>query len=519
MIDDTELLRRYALEGDEAAFAELVERYAGLVYGAALRQLDGAAHRAEDVTQSVFADLARKARTLTGRGDLTGWLYTSAHFAAAKLKRSEQRRQAREQGAQLMHEIEADAAGEKGAWDQVRPVLDEVLLALPERDREALLLRFFHGRRLAEVGRALQVSEDAARMRVERALEKLRTGLARRGVTSTAAALGLTLGAHASTAAPVGLAASVASGVIAAGAGVTAVGPLLAAIQFMNATKIAVGGAAAMAALTIGTAVYQVREARAAEAALAGLRQGEEAQRMALRDGERRWKDAEQAIAARQRELDAVRAKQAVDRSRAMPAGAEAQKREADAFMAQHPALRQALKNELQAEAAAQFAGFFKERRLTPAQIERFTDLITRGIVGRRAGDLRGNVPFSTAGNSEEANRELIAMIGPEGFERAQVYEAATAGIQYTSKVAAHLADTETPLSAGQGEQLRELLLNNSTRKDTKTRIDWGAVMAQAPTFLSPTQLGLLQAFRAGDELEEGYRALRLRAQDGKRRN
>jgi DNA-directed RNA polymerase specialized sigma24 family protein len=87
-MDDSSLLRRYASERDEAAFAEIVRRHLGLVYGAALRQLHGSVHRAEDVTQSVFADLARKAAVLVSRTDLAGWLYTSTHHAAAKLKRA-----------------------------------------------------------------------------------------------------------------------------------------------------------------------------------------------------------------------------------------------------------------------------------------------------------------------------------------------------------------------------------------------------------------------------------------------
>src|SRR5688572_27873578 len=103
MSDDAELWRRYAERRDEAAFAELVRRHVDLVYAAALRQLGGAKHRAQDVTQSVFVDLARRAGALAGRTEIVVWLYTSTHYAAAKLKRGEQRRQTREAEAQLMH--------------------------------------------------------------------------------------------------------------------------------------------------------------------------------------------------------------------------------------------------------------------------------------------------------------------------------------------------------------------------------------------------------------------------------
>ena len=87
MTPDSELLGRYARTRSEDAFAELVQRHVNLVYSAALRQVNGDAHLAQDVAQTVFTDLARKATSLMGRHTLTGWLYTSAHFAAAKIAR------------------------------------------------------------------------------------------------------------------------------------------------------------------------------------------------------------------------------------------------------------------------------------------------------------------------------------------------------------------------------------------------------------------------------------------------
>ena len=103
MTPDSELLRRYADTRSEEAFAELVRRHVNLVYSAALRQVNGDVHLAQDVAQTVFTDLARKAVSLLRRSTLTGWLYTSAHFAAAKAVRTEQRRHAREQEVHTMH--------------------------------------------------------------------------------------------------------------------------------------------------------------------------------------------------------------------------------------------------------------------------------------------------------------------------------------------------------------------------------------------------------------------------------
>ena len=211
MTDDAELLRRYADEKSEEAFAEFVRRNLGLVYHAALRQCGGDAHRAEDVASAVFTDVARKAGSLARRLALAGWLHTSTCYAAAQAVRGEVRRQRREREAHAMNEIQAKANGDSAAaaeWEQMRPVIDEALHALPERDREAVLARFFEGRAFAEIGARLALSEDAARMRVERALEKLRVALVKRGVTSTTAAvLGVALANQAGAAVPAGLAA------------------------------------------------------------------------------------------------------------------------------------------------------------------------------------------------------------------------------------------------------------------------------------------------------------------------
>lgn len=212
MNEDSELLRRYAEERAEDALAEIVRRHVGLVYHAALRQAGDAA-LAEEVTQVVFADLARKAGGLAGRASITGWLYTSTRFAATKARRGEQRRRAREQEIFAMQALTHDSPA--ADWERLRPLIDEALHELDERDREAVLLRFFEGRPLAEVGAALAVSEEAARKRVARALDELQGLLARRGITSTATALVLAMSAQAGAAVPAGLAASVMAGALA----------------------------------------------------------------------------------------------------------------------------------------------------------------------------------------------------------------------------------------------------------------------------------------------------------------
>ena len=197
MTPDNELLRRYAEQGDEAAFAEVVRRHLNLAYACAVRVLNNDAALAQDVTQVVFTDLARKAAALGAHPTVAGWLHTSVRFAAAKAARAEQTRRAHEQEASAMTDqnTEADLC-----WAQLRPLLDEAVGNLRETERDAVLLRFFEEKSHREIGAVLGVSEGAAQMRVERALEKLRAQFARRGVNASAALLAMTLGTQAASA-------------------------------------------------------------------------------------------------------------------------------------------------------------------------------------------------------------------------------------------------------------------------------------------------------------------------------
>jgi len=227
-----QLLAEYVGAGSEAAFHELVQRYLNLVYSTALRLVDGQRCLAEDVTQTVFADLARAARTLSKDAKLGGWLHRHACFIAAKTMRGERRRRAREREA-----VEMNAAQDHTATTSALAIqeLDEAINHLREADRMAILLRFFEQRDFRSVGQGLGISEEAARKRVTRALEKLHVRLARRGVMLPATALGVVLTGEAVSAAPAELAAGIA---ISAMSGAAAGGKTWAALKFIAMTKI-----------------------------------------------------------------------------------------------------------------------------------------------------------------------------------------------------------------------------------------------------------------------------------------
>ena len=269
MTDDADLLHRYAEDHDEDAFAELVRRHLGLVYHAARRQT-GDSHRAEDVAQAVFADLARKARSLSKHPSLAGWLHTSTRYAAIHALRTERRRQIREQEAHAMNAPLHSSPANEGDWTRLRPVLDDALHALGERDREVVLLRFMESQPFAEIGSKLAMTEDAARMRVDRALDKVRKLLARRGVTSTSTALAMLLADQAAAAVPAGLAAKITTTTFALQvvAGGTTAG--LGLFTLMSTGKIVTG----ITVLALGTALlYETGESRKAHTALAASQQ------------------------------------------------------------------------------------------------------------------------------------------------------------------------------------------------------------------------------------------------------
>ena len=215
--DDMALVREYAQSNSEQAFATLVSWHVNLVYSVALRQVRDP-NLAEEATQAVFIILARKAKSLSPKTILSGWLCRTARYVCGRALRTERRRQFREREAQMqsiLNEPDSDA------WQHIAPLLDEALNCLGQKEHDAVVLRFFEGKELKEVGAAMGTTEDGARMRVNRGLDNLRTFFTKKGATLSAATIAGAVSAHSVQAAPVGLAQSVTALAVTKGAAVS----------------------------------------------------------------------------------------------------------------------------------------------------------------------------------------------------------------------------------------------------------------------------------------------------------
>src|ERR1041385_477316 len=258
MTESQRLLADYVAQGSEQAFRELVGRYVDLVYSTALRLVGGDAHRAQDIAQIVFADLARKARVLPNDVMLGGWLHRDTCFAAAKVMRGERRRQFRERRAAEMNALPDHAQTNMA---ELAPVLDEAINRLGARDRAAIMLRFFEQRDLRGIGDALGISENAAQKRVSRALDQLRVLLKARGVALSVTALGGVLAAEAVTAAPATLTATISSSALAATASVASTASIL-KVMIMTKLKTGIIGAVALVGVTATLLIQNQAQAR-----------------------------------------------------------------------------------------------------------------------------------------------------------------------------------------------------------------------------------------------------------------
>ncbi len=216
---DMDLVREYAGSNSEQASAELVRRHINLVYSVALRYVNHP-QDAEDVTQAVFVILAKKSANLRAGTVLAGWLYEATRFTAMQFLRNQTRRRCHEQEAQMQNAL--DESTTDGIWPQLRPLLEEAMSRLNEKERALLALRFFENKSGGETAAILGIAEGTAQKRASRALEKLQKYFSRRGVDSTTAAIAETISANSIQAAPAALAKTVTAVVLAKGAAASA---------------------------------------------------------------------------------------------------------------------------------------------------------------------------------------------------------------------------------------------------------------------------------------------------------
>lgn len=486
MIDDATLLQRYAADHSEAAFAELVRRHLPLVYAAACRRLEGQTHRAADVCQTVFIALARNASRLSRHPVLTGWLYTATRYAALDAMRTEKRRHAREREAHAMEEISRPDSTTIADWEQLRPFIDEAVDELNDRDREALLLRFFQNRPFAEIGALLGLSEEATRKRVDRALDKLRGSLGRRGITSTSVVLASVLTAESAAAVPAGLAASI-TGASVATAGAATAG----AFSFMSSTTLAWGVAAA--SLTAG-AIGFVSQQRTSPAAPAAT-QVVAASPAPTITFEPATRPAEQPRATTA--PAAAASTPATPTANVAPVAPTPSRQKSSTSPAEVAKLRQRYDPFL-----------IGQRGLTDAQAARFVEL--KLAIFDAQADLQASVEQAGAQGGTagvEALRsqltkpmwdEIRQMLGPEGYRLYSDYERTSA---YRPSIVALFGSARVAIGDAQIDQVVRLVLKHNqpirakpTDISTRSQIDWNGVARDAEGLLTPEQLAVVRA-------------------------
>jgi len=516
MSDDMQLLQEYASGNSEEAFETLVSRHINLVYSAALRRV-GNPHHAEEITQAVFVILARKARRLSRATVLSGWLYQTARLTAANFLRTENRRQHREREAHMQFTV-----NEPGPelWPQIRPVLDEAMAHLSETDRNAIVLRFFEGKPLKEVGAALGTTDDAAKMRVNRAVEKLRAFFLKRGITLSSAGLAASICENSVQAAPAGLAASVTQGVgqsavLTASTLTLAKGTLK--LMAWSKLNIAIGVAAvAIAAVEwnqISTAKQKVIELQEQLQHETQLNRAQQAEAAKLDEQNSALKKQLQSTA---RETARARNRNSMAQPAAANAGA---KRSNLADMLKDPAMMKFMQDQAAKEIKKQYAPLAKKLNLTPEQADKFYQVLTDNKMSTlaqksdvvAAGGNTAALEKIVADAQKETDASLQALLGDAGFAQYQAYQSGVEDRVLLERMNDDFADN--PLTEDQQQRLlqamqaaRQAVANNTSAigfsvTDTSALMEQKLqqqeainqeVLQQAAAFLTPAQLQTL---------------------------
>lgn len=475
MTEHPDLLADYIATGSESAFRELVARYVDLVYSAAVRLVNGDTHLAEDVTQTVFADLARLARTFSGGVLLGGWLHRHTCFVASNLLRAERRRLARERHAAEMNAL--DQQPDPSA--QLAPVLDEAVNELGAEDRAAILLRYFEQLDFRAVGEALGSTEEAARKRVDRALAKLHSLLKRRGVTLSAGALATALAASSVTAAPVGFAITISSAALATAAATTtataaAAGTTSTLLTVMSMTKMKAGIITALVAAGVAVPwVMQQKTQQQLDQASAQLREQNGQIARLTEENARLAKPTPRAatVASNAPNLELLKLRGEVTRLRQDLAKELARTNGPSLLggLKSDPVMWKSLREQQKMGMGMIYGGLAKKLNLPAEQAEQLTDLLTENVMENvdhitavlRDGLTPAQMEPIFAGQEAALLQKVEAQLGPEGLAQYQDYTRNLASHLTAEQFKGQLSGTEAEREA-KAKQLYQTLLDES---------------------------------------------------------
>jgi RNA polymerase sigma factor (sigma-70 family) len=462
---DSELLRRYAREKSDAAFAALVARHVNMVYSAALRKTGNPA-AAQEITQAVFVILAQKANRLLPHPALSGWLYQTTRLTAANFLRTEIRRTRREQEAYMQS---LSRQTEPELWTQITPLLEDAMGDLGEKDRNALALRFFEGKTFSEIGTAFRVSENAARKRTDYALEKLRAYFFKRGVTSTTGSIAAAISANSVHAAPAMLAKTAAAVALAKGA--TASTSTLALVKGALKIMAWTNSKVVIGASVVVLLAVQHHQNTAQARQIAAARQQLNGQAEALASAESRAQDLERQTAgiletesSQQQDLERLQARRKVAGQGGRSLAGVHTPSTLLAAALSNPDAREALRRQLFTANRTRWSPLIEGLKLNQEDTDKLLGIgADRGLadletaVAFTQGTLTAEAAMQTEANTErDATNQIRLLLGDAGFagyqECQMEFPARTLVDQYNKQLGPF------PISAFQREALARVI-------------------------------------------------------------
>jgi len=520
--DDRNLLLRFVKNRDQDAFGVLVRQYIGLVYHSARRRV-GDAHAAEDITQQVFTLLARKAARVCVHETLVGWLHTTTRLEAHQFLRRERRREAREKTGFMYDDLlTPDPVCD---WEKLQPVIDAALDRLDATDRDAVLLRFFHNQSFAAIGEQFGVTENAARMRVDRALDKLNGILTSKKITSVSLAAALATEAVAASAPPA-LAAQVTAQVLAGAALGSSVGMATTVFTMTTSLKIIVATTCVLLVLGFSSAFREAHKLAEARAQVTVIKHQLEIANAAS--------EADKThIASLEKQLESAKLVQASASKPTPGPAARAQLRYGN------PEYARLQLEQFRSSLPGKFGPMYRALHLTREQIEAFEaiqvdcqqELIdiwaaadSQGIASGTDSSANTSVARMTSAPGALRDEKLKALLGDDKMKQYADYDSTKGRTAMTvvPMLAGDLYAAGMPLAIDQGDRLRQTIIDHTkivkvpmasdggnTMYRLVSQTDWKAVGADAGTFLSEEQLVVLKNRMALEAADAQLKSLR----------